>query len=71
VQQVDHEEEVEEIADETEEGSQGAQVQGVVEVRVQGQGSQDRQLNVSEGSMSLVIDEDEVEAIDVIYEMYG
>jgi hypothetical protein len=68
---VDHEEEVEEIAEETEEGSQGAQVQGVVEVRVQGQGSKDRQLNVSEGSMSLVIYEDEVEAIDVINEMYG
>ena len=62
---------MEEIAEETEEGSQGAQVQGVMEVRVQGQGSQDRQLNVSEGSLSLVIDEDEVEAIDVIYEMSG
>ena len=62
---------MEEIGEETEEGSQGAQVQGVMEVRVQGQGSQDRQLNVSEGSLSLVIDEDEVEAIDVIYEMSG
>jgi hypothetical protein len=42
-----------------------------VEIGVQRQGPQDRQLQVGEGSLPLVVDVYEVEAVDVIYQVPG